>query len=73
MEPQLVTKFLFQVLVIELHYTMVSPTEEGGIKEARYSGNNIIISDSTLHKILPPQLNSMNYRYKVMCGCEYYI
>ena len=52
---------------------MVSPPEEGGLKEAIDADNNIIISDSTLRKILPPQLNNMAYQYKGMCGCECYI
>ena len=40
------------------------------MKEARYKEYNIIISDSTLYKILPPQLNNMTSQYKAMCGCE---
>ena len=68
--PQLVSKHLFWVLVKALHNIMVIPPEEGGLKEARYSENNSIISDSTIRNILPPQLNKMTSRYKVMCGCE---
>ena len=33
--------------------------QEGGLKEARDEDNNIIISDSTLLNILPPQLKNM--------------
>ena len=49
---------------------MVSPPEEGGIKEARDAENNIIISDSTLCNIMSPQLKKMSERYKVMYGCD---
>ena len=63
-------KVLLQFSVQELHNSMVSPPEEGVLKEARYEDNNIIISDSTLQKILPPQLKNMTSRYRVMCGCE---
>ena len=49
---------------------MVSSPEEGGLKEARDTYNNIIISDSTLRNILPPQLKNMTDQYKVMCSCE---
>ena len=49
---------------------MVSHPEEGGIKEARDLENNIIISDSTLHSIIPPQLKKISAQYKVMCGCD---
>ena len=38
----------------------MSPHEEGGPEEARYSEDKIVISDSTLRNILPPQLNKMN-------------
>ena len=53
-EPQLVPKFLLQVSVRKIYNIMVSPPEEGGLKDARYSDNNIIISDSKLRSILPP-------------------
>ena len=52
---------------------MMSPLEEDGLKEARGAENNTIISDSTLRNILPPQLNKMTCRYKVMCGCECFV
>ena len=48
---------------------MVSPPEEGGLKEARYK-NNILIIDYMLHKTLPPEHNSKYAGYKVMDGCE---
>ena len=69
-ETQLIPKLLLQVSVQELHNSMVSSPEEGGIKEERYADNNIIIGDSTIRSILPPHLKKMSARYKVMCGCE---
>ena len=51
--------FLLKVSVRELHNIMVSPPEEVVLKEARDEGNNIIISDSTLLNILPPQIKNM--------------
>ena len=62
-------KFLFKVSVQEIHNIMVSPPEEGGLKESRDKDNNIIISDSTLINIIPPQIKNMTSQYKVMCGC----
>ena len=38
---------------------MVSPAEEGGLKESRDTENNIIIGDLTLRNILQPQLKNM--------------
>ena len=55
-EPQLVPKFLLQVSIRELHNNSVSDTIYGGLKEARYEDYNIIISDSSLRSLLPPQL-----------------
>ena len=55
-EPQLVPKLLFQVSVRELYNSLVNDPNDGGIKDARYEYGNIIISDSTLSSLLPPQL-----------------
>ena len=54
-EPQLVTKLLLQLFVIELHNSLVSDPNDGGIKDARDEDDKIIISDSTLRSLLPPQ------------------
>ena len=63
-------KLLLQVSVRELCTILVILPEEDGLKEARYEDDNIIINDSTLQHILPPQLKDMTSLYKVMCGCE---
>ena len=72
-ERHLVTKLLFRLLVRYLNKTMGISPEEGGLKDARYVEYNIIISDSTLRNVLPPKLNNMTARNKVMCGCECFI
>ena len=61
---------LLQVSVRELHNSLVSDPNDGGIKDATNEYDNIIISDSALHSLLPPQLKQMSERCKVMCGCE---
>ena len=58
-EPQLVPKLLLQVSIIELHNSLVSDPNGGGIKDARYEDGNIVISDSTLRSLLPPQLKQI--------------
>ena len=58
-EPQLVTRLSLQVSVRELHNNIVSDTKYGGLKKARDKDVNIIISDSTLRSLLPPQLKRM--------------
>ena len=67
-EPQLVPKLLLQVSVRELHNSLVSDPNDGGLKDARDEDGKIIISDSTLRSLLPPQLKQMSARYKIMCG-----
>ena len=41
---------------------MLITPEEGVKKESRYSENNIIISDSTLHNIVSTQLRNISSR-----------
>ena len=69
-EPQLVSIFLLKVSVIELHNSLVSDTNDGGLKDARDEDDNIIFSYSTLRSLLPLQLKQTSAGYKVMCGCE---
>ena len=49
---------------------MVSPPEKGGLNDERDVENNIIIIDSMIRNILPPKMETMSARNKVMCGCE---
>ena len=72
-EPQLVPKLLLQVSLRELHKSLVSDPNDHGLKDASDEDGKIIISDSTLHLLLPPQLKKMSAHYKIMCGCEYCI
>ena len=55
-EPQLVPQILLQVSVRELHNSLLSDTNYGGLKDALDEYGKIIISDSTLRSLLPPQL-----------------
>ena len=58
-ETQLVPKLLLQVSVRELHNIFVSDTNDGGMKDDRDEYGNIIISDSTLRLLFPPQLKNV--------------
>ena len=64
--PQLVPKFLLQVSIRELHNSLISDPNDGGMKYARDENDTIIISDSTLRSLLPIQLKQMSAQYKVM-------
>ena len=54
-EPQIVPKFLLQVSVREIHNSLVSDPNDGGLKDVRDEENSIIISDSKLPTVFPPQ------------------
>ena len=69
-EPQLVPKLLLQVSLRELHNSLVSDPNDGGMKDDRDEDGKIIISDFTLRLLLPPQLKQRSARYKITCGCE---
>ena len=58
------------MFVRELHNSLVSDPNDGGIKDARDEDVNIIISDYTLCSLFSPQLKQMSAQYKVMFGCE---
>ena len=58
-EPQLVPKLLLCVSVRELCDNLVSAKIGGRLKVARYEDDNIIISDSTLCSLFPPQLKNV--------------
>ena len=44
----------------EIQKSMESPPAEGGLKEERYKYNNISMSDSELHTIIPPHIHLKN-------------
>ena len=61
------------VSIRELHNSLVSDLNDGGLKDYRNEDDNTIISHSTLRSLFPPQLKQMSAHYKVMCGCECFI
>ena len=52
--PQNFPKSLLQVSVQKIHKSIVSDSVDGGLKEAIYAENNIIISDSTIRSLFYP-------------------
>ena len=60
-EPQLVPKLLLQVSVGELHASLVSDPNDGGLKDARDEDDNIIIRNYALCSLLPPQLKKCQH------------
>ena len=70
-EPQIVPKLLLQVSLREQHNSLVSDPNYCGLKDARDENGKIIISDSTLNLLLPPQLKQMFAHYNIICACEF--
>ena len=66
-EPQLLPNFLVQVSIREIHKSLVSDPNDGGIKDSRDEDGKIIIGESTLRSLLLLQLTKMYGRYKIMC------
>ena len=66
-EPTLVPKLLLQVSVRELHNSLVSDPNDGGLEDARDEDGKIIISDSTLRSLLPPQFKKCLHVIR-LCG-----
>jgi hypothetical protein len=63
-------KLLLEILVQELHNNLLEPSVNGGLGCARSPTGEVLISDTALRYLLPPQLRPMTERHKQMCGCE---
>ena len=63
-------KLLLQIPIRELHNDMIKSPDDGGLPEAFDANGNVIISDTTLRKLMPPQIKKMSHRHMIMCGCE---
>ena len=64
---------VISISVQEIYNKLLIPPEEDVFKAEGDEDNNIIVIDSTLRHILPPQLKNITYQYKFMCGCEWCI
>ena len=72
-EKQRVPKLLLEIPVRELHNLLVAPLAQGGLSQSRDTDGKIVVSDTTLRRIIKrdlPQLRRMSMRHKQMCGCE---
>jgi hypothetical protein len=65
-----VPKLLIEISIRELHNDLLKLPESGNLAEARDVEGKVIISDSVLRCLLPPQLWKMTARHKQMCGCK---
>ena len=54
----------------QLHNDLFASPDDGGLVGARHSiTNDVIISDTMLCSLAPPQLHPMTDNQKIMCGC----
>ena len=65
-----VTKLLLQISVRELHDDLIGPPPKGLPSVYDPISNQLLVSESTLRAMLPPQLRRMTNAQKDICGCE---
>ena len=54
----------------KLHNELIASPDDGGLVGARHAiTNDVIISDTMLCSLEPPQLRPMTDNHKMMCGC----
>jgi len=69
-KDKVVAKQLRMICVCQLHNDLLRPVEEGGFEYAYDEDGKVLISDTMLRALLPPEMREMTERYKQMCGCE---
>ena len=66
-----VNKLYLQVPIKHLYYDMIKPLCLRSFDEALDSGEHLIISDSKLCELLPPQVKLISKQRRDLCGCEF--
>ena len=65
-----VPTLLLESSMQHLHNYLIDSPDDGGLVGARHViTNDVIISDTMLRSLAPPQLRPMTDNYKMMCGC----
>ena len=63
-------KLLLECSMRQLYNELIASPDNGGLLGARHADtNDVIISDTMLRSLAPPQLRTMTYHQKMMCGC----
>ena len=64
-----VPKLLLECSMRQLHNELIASPDDGGLVRARHAiTNDVIISDTMLRYLAPPQLLPMADNHKMMCG-----
>ena len=68
-----VTTLLLECSMKQLYNELVASPDYGGLVGARHAEtNDVIISDTMIRSLAPPQIRPMIYNHKIMCGCDIY-
>ena len=65
-----VLKLLLECSMRQLHNELIALPDYGYLVGARHANTNyVIISDTMLRSLAPPQLRPITDHHKMMCGC----
>ena len=65
-----VSKLLLECFMRMLHNELIDSPDDRGLLGSIYANtNDVIISDTMISSLAPPQLHPMKYHHKMMCGC----
>ena len=65
-----VPKFLLEYSMRQFHNEIIASPNDRGLVGARHAiTNEVIISDTMIRSLAPPQLRPMTDNQKMMCGC----
>ena len=65
-----VPKILLECSMRQLHNELIASPYNGGLLGARHAQtNDVVIIDTMLRSLAPPQLRPMTDNHKMMCGC----
>ena len=65
-----VPKFLLVCSMRKLNNELIASPDDGGLLGARHTNKNeVIIRDTMLCSLAPPELRPMTDNHKIMCGC----
>ena len=67
---RMVPKLLLECSMRQFHNELIASPDDGGLVGSRHAiTNDVIISDTMLCSLAPPQLRPMPDNHKIMCGC----
>ena len=63
-------KLLLECSMQQFHNDLIASPDDGGLLGSRHADtNDVIISDTMLCSLAPPQLRTITGNHKMICGC----